>query len=63
MPVTFGVRGPGVLVEAAALGVPTAAMDTGGTRDIVLPDATGLLSETPEALAADVARGEVIDGS
>lgn len=56
----FPSRGPEslsrVLVEAAALGVPTAAMDTGGTRDIVLHDATGLLSKTAHDLAGDVSR-------
>ena len=45
-----------VLLEAAALGVPIAAMDTGGTRDIVIHEQTGLLSSTAEALACDVAR-------
>jgi len=45
-----------VLLEAAALGVPTAAMDTGGTRDIIRHETTGLLSSTPEALGDDVAR-------
>src|SRR6185436_16407854 len=30
-----------VLLEAAALGVPIAAMDTGGTRDIVIHEHTG----------------------
>jgi len=45
-----------VLLEAAALGVPIAAMDTGGTRDIVIHGRTGLLSATPVALAADLAR-------
>ena len=43
--VVFPSRGPEslsrVLVEASALGVPTAAMDTGGTRDIIEPDRTG----------------------
>ena len=43
-----------VLLEAAALGVPTAAMDTGGTRDIVKQGETGLLSTTTEALGDDV---------
>jgi glycogen synthase len=56
----FPSRGPEslsrVLVEASALGVPAAAMDTGGTRDIVRHAETGLLSSTPAALAADVAR-------
>ena len=45
-----------MLIEASALGVPIAAMDTGGTRDIIEPDITGLLSPTPDALAADVKR-------
>jgi glycosyltransferase involved in cell wall biosynthesis len=45
-----------VLLEASALGVPVAAMDTGGTRDIITPDVTGLLSATGEGLATDVTR-------
>jgi glycogen synthase len=45
-----------VLLEAGALGVATAAMDTGGTRDILEHDVTGLLSATPETLARDIAR-------
>ena len=45
-----------VLLEAAALGVPIAAMDTGGTRDIVIHEHTGLLSGTAQELARDVAR-------
>jgi glycosyltransferase involved in cell wall biosynthesis len=56
----FPSRGPEslsrVLTEASALGVPIAAMDTGGTRDIIEPGATGLLSGTPDGLAADVRR-------
>jgi glycosyltransferase involved in cell wall biosynthesis len=56
----FPSRGPEslsrVLLEASALGIPIAAMDTGGTRDIIDHDATGLLSTTPEGLAADVRR-------
>jgi glycosyltransferase involved in cell wall biosynthesis len=56
----FPSRGPEslsrVLIEAAALGTPIAAMDTGGTRDIIEPDVTGLLSSTPARLAADVGR-------
>jgi glycosyltransferase involved in cell wall biosynthesis len=36
--------------------VPVAAMDTGGTRDVVAAGETGLLSTTPAGLAADVAR-------
>jgi glycosyltransferase involved in cell wall biosynthesis len=45
-----------VLLEASALGVPIAAMDTGGTRDIVQPDVTGLLSATPDQFARDLSR-------
>jgi len=56
----FPSRGPEslsrVLIEASALGVPIAAMDTGGTRDIIEPGVTGLLSSTPEELAEDVRR-------
>jgi len=36
--------------------VPIAAMDTGGTRDIVEPDVTGLLSTSAQGLAEDVRR-------
>jgi glycosyltransferase involved in cell wall biosynthesis len=43
-----------VLIEAAALGVPIAAMDTGGTRDIITPGVTGLLSATPEEFSRDL---------
>ena len=56
----FPSRGPEslsrVLIEASALGVPIAAMHTGGTADIVIDEATGLLSKDVEGLAADVAR-------
>lgn len=56
----FPSRGPEslsrVLIEASALGVPIAAMDTGGTRDVVEANVTGLLSDTPEELAEDVRR-------
>jgi len=56
----FTSRGPEslsrVLLEASALGVPIAAMNTGGTPDIVKHGETGLLSSTPEALADDVRR-------
>jgi len=45
-----------VLIEASALGTPIAALETGGTRDIVDADVTGLLSSTPHQLAADVRR-------
>ena len=55
----FTSRGPEslsrVLIEASALGVPIAAMNTGGTPDIVVDEETGLLSDTPEELAADSA--------
>jgi glycosyltransferase involved in cell wall biosynthesis len=56
----FPSRGPEslsrVLIEASALGVPIAAMDTGGTRDIIEPGVTGLLSTSPDGLAEDVRR-------
>ena len=56
----FPSRGPEslsrVLIEASALGVPIAAMATGGTGDIVEHGVTGLLSATPAALAGDVRR-------
>jgi glycosyltransferase involved in cell wall biosynthesis len=45
-----------VLIEASALGVPIAAMKTGGTPDIVADEETGLLSDTPAELAEDVRR-------
>lgn len=45
-----------VLIEASALSVPIAAMNTGGTSDIVVHDETGLLSGSVEELAADVGR-------
>jgi glycosyltransferase involved in cell wall biosynthesis len=45
-----------VLLEASALGVPIAAMDTGGTTDIILPDRTGLLSDSATSLGDDLAR-------
>lgn len=45
-----------VLLESSALGVPAAAMHTGGTADIVLADHTGLLSATVDDLARDIAR-------
>lgn len=56
----FPSRGPEslsrVLIEASALGVPIAAMNTGGTSDIILDEETGLLSATPGELADDVRR-------
>jgi glycosyltransferase involved in cell wall biosynthesis len=45
-----------VLIEASALGVPIAAMDTGGTRDIIHPGITGLLSSEPAGFSADLHR-------
>lgn len=45
-----------VLLEAGALGLPIAAMNTGGTTDIVMHEETGLLSTTAEQLGADVGR-------
>jgi glycosyltransferase involved in cell wall biosynthesis len=45
-----------VLIEAAALGVPIAAMDTGGTRDIIEPEVTGLLARDVDGFARDLAR-------
>jgi len=56
----FTSRGPEslsrVLIEASALGVPIAAMSTGGTPDIVKHAETGLLSSSVEGLADDVRR-------
>ena len=56
----FTSRGPEslsrVLIEASALGVPIAAMNTGGTPDIVTHGVTGLLSTSPASLADDVRR-------
>jgi glycogen(starch) synthase len=56
----FPSRGPEslsrVLIEASALGVPIAAMHTGGTADIVLNDITGLLSKDAAELARDIRR-------
>jgi len=45
-----------VLLEASALCVPIAAMDTGGTADAVTDEETGLLSSSAAELAEDVAR-------
>ncbi len=45
-----------VLLEASALSRPIAAMNTGGTEDIVIDEVTGLLSESAEELAGDVNR-------
>ena len=56
----FTSRGPEslsrVLIEASALGVPIAAIDTGGTPDVIIQEQTGLLSTTPDGLAKDVKR-------
>ncbi len=43
-----------VLIEASALGVAIAAMDTGGTRDIIHPGVTGLLSRDVAGFAEDL---------
>ena len=40
-----------VLIEGAALGAPIAAMDTGGTRDIITDRVTGLLSTDVDGFA------------
>ena len=45
-----------VLIEAGALSIPVAAMNTGGTPDIVIDEETGLLSATVEELAVDARR-------
>jgi glycosyltransferase involved in cell wall biosynthesis len=45
-----------VLLEAAAVGVPVAAMKTGGTGDIIEHGVSGLLSGTPDELGDHVAR-------
>ncbi|MCU0251115.1 MAG: glycosyltransferase family 4 protein [Vicinamibacterales bacterium] len=45
-----------VLLEAAAIGIPIAAMHTGGTGDIIAHGVSGLLSATPEELGEHVAR-------
>lgn len=45
-----------VLIEASALSVPIAAVNTGGTADIVIDEETGLLSTSIAGLAEDVVR-------
>jgi glycosyltransferase involved in cell wall biosynthesis len=45
-----------ILIEASAFGVPIAAIDSGGTADIVVDEETGLLSTSAGGLADDVAR-------
>ena len=56
----FPSRGPEslsrVLIEASALGIPIAAMNTGGTPDIIVHGETGLLSTSLDGLTADVKR-------
>jgi glycosyltransferase involved in cell wall biosynthesis len=56
----FPSRGPEslsrVLIEASALGIPIAAMRTGGTGDIIVDEQTGLLSANAEELARDIRR-------
>jgi glycogen synthase len=58
--VVFPSHGPEslsrVLLEAGVLGRPIAAMDTGGTRDIIRRGETGLLSVTVDEFARDIAR-------
>ena len=44
-----------VLLEASALGRPIAAMDTGGTSDIVIHEQTGLLSRSVGELGRHIA--------
>ena len=45
-----------VLLESAALGVPIAAMETGGTGDIIRHEETGLLSQSAEELGEHMGR-------
>jgi glycogen(starch) synthase len=45
-----------VLLEAQALGTPTAALDTGGTRDIIEHEVNGLLARDVDEFAAQLAR-------
>ena len=45
-----------VLLEASTLGVAIAAMETGGTADIIEHEGTGLLSRSAEGLGDDVKR-------
>lgn len=55
---TFPSYGPEslsrVLIEAAALGTPIVAMNTGGTADIVRHRTTGLLSDDVDGFARDL---------
>jgi glycogen(starch) synthase len=45
-----------VLIEASALGVPIAAINTGGTKDIVTHNVTGLVAETAAGFSKELAR-------
>lgn len=45
-----------VLIEASALALPIAAMNTGGTRDILTHNVTGLVADTADGFATDLAR-------
>jgi glycosyltransferase involved in cell wall biosynthesis len=45
-----------VLIEAAALGTPIAAMNTGGTTDILKHDVTGLVADDVAAFSRALAR-------
>lgn len=44
------------LLEAQALGVPTVALNTGGTRDIIRDNFNGLLAENADEFSAQVRR-------
>jgi glycogen synthase len=48
-----------VLLEALSLGVPIAAMDTGGTREILEDGRSGLIVSAPAGLASAV--GRIVD--
>jgi glycogen(starch) synthase len=45
-----------VLLEAQALGTPTVALDTGGTRDIIDHEVNGLLARDTDEFAAQLTR-------
>jgi glycosyltransferase involved in cell wall biosynthesis len=44
------------LLEAQAVGAPTIALDTGGTRDVIEHDYNGLLAENETDFSAQIAR-------